>query len=84
MVHELKTWPEYFQLLVSGEKAFELRKNDRDFLPGQSLLLREYDKQTNKYTGRSLHFKITYVLHGAEAESLGLKKGYCIMGLVRV
>lgn len=81
MVHELKTWPEYFQLIASGKKPFELRKNDRGFLTGHELLLREYDKDTNEYTGRILHRKITYVLKGEEAEAFGLKKGFCIMGL---
>jgi hypothetical protein len=83
MIHELKTWPEYFQLMESGKKTFELRKNDRDFLPGHELLLKEYDNKSKQYTGRSLHFSITYVLQGLEAESFGLKKGYCIMGLKR-
>lgn len=81
MVHELKTWPEYFQLIASGKKPFELRKNDRGFLTGHALLLREYDKDTNIYTGRVLHRKITYVLKGEEAEAFGLKKGFCVMGL---
>jgi len=26
MVHELKTWIEYFQLMASEDKVFELRK----------------------------------------------------------
>jgi hypothetical protein len=81
MVHELKTWKEYFQLVVSGKKFFELRKNDRDFKTGDELLLKEYDKESQKYTGRKLHLRITYILEGTEAEDLGLKKGFCIMGL---
>ncbi len=84
MVHELKTWIEYFQLVECGVKPFELRKNDRDFLAGHELLLREYDKVTKKYTGRILHRKITYVLQGLEAETFGLKEGFCIMGLEKV
>jgi len=81
MVHELKTWPEYFQLMVNGEKPFELRKNDRDFKAGHSLFLREYDDSSKEYTGRTLNRKITYVLEGDEAETFGLKKGFCILGL---
>jgi len=79
--HELKTWIEYFQLIESGQKPFELRKNDRGFKSGHQLLLREYDQETNIYTGKILHRKITYVLKGEEAEAFGLKAGYCIMGL---
>lgn len=81
MVHELKTWREYFQLIASGEKTFELRKNDRDFKAGHELILHELDKDTNLYTGRKLFRRITYVLQGDEAEKFGLKKGYCIMSL---
>lgn len=81
MVHELKTWKEYFQPIASGDKPFELRKNDRGFLTGHQLLLREFDKDTNEYTGNILHCNITYVLQGKEAECFGLKKGFCIMGL---
>ena len=81
MVHELKTWVEYFELVENGTKSFELRKNDRNFLPGHDLLLREYDKNTEEYTGRTLKRKITYVLKGPGSEFFGLKKGYCIMSL---
>jgi hypothetical protein len=84
MIHELKTWTEYFQLVSDGIKPFELRKNDRDFRAGHELLLKEYDKNSKKYTGRKLHFKITYVLGGSKSEHFGLKEGYCIMGLERV
>ena len=84
MVHELKTWSKYFCLIKSGEKPFELRKNDRGFLAGHELLLREYNPHTQTYTGQTLHRKITCVLEGSEAEALGLKPGYCIMGLKEV
>lgn len=81
MIHELKTWIDYYTVVANGKKPFELRKNDRGFLAGHELLLREYDKEKEFYTGRRLHRRITYVLQGAEAEELGLRKGFCIMGL---
>jgi len=84
MVHELKTWNKYFELIASGQKPFELRKNDRDFLVGQELLLREYNPQTHTYTGRTLRRKITCVLQSEEGEDFGLKPGYCIMGLMEI
>jgi len=84
MVHKLKTWIEYFQIMERGDKPFDLRKNDRDFKAGHELLLREYDKESKKYTGRILRRKITYVLQGNEAELLGLKEGYCVMGLKKL
>ena len=84
MVHELKIGGDYFNLVKSGEKPFELRKNDRGFLAGHELLLREYNPHTQTYTGQTLRRKITYVLENNEAEEFGLKPGYCIMGLEEV
>lgn len=84
MVHELKTLGKYFNAMASGEKNFELRKNDRGFLPGHELLLREYNPHSKSYTGRTLRRKINYVLGGSEAEQFGLKPGYCILGLTEI
>lgn len=41
-VHFLKTWPGFFLALQKGEKTFELRKNDRDFVCGDVLNLKEF------------------------------------------
>lgn len=42
MIHELKTWPGFFSALKKGEKTFELRRNDRDFVKGDTLVLKEF------------------------------------------
>lgn len=42
MKHELKCWPEYFHALVLGAKPFEVRKNDRDFKRGDTLVIQEF------------------------------------------
>lgn len=31
MDHELKIYPKYFDAILSGEKTFEIRRNDRGF-----------------------------------------------------
>lgn len=41
MVHELKTWNEYFEAVFMGHKTFEVRKNDRDFKKGDTLILKD-------------------------------------------
>lgn len=37
--HELKTWPDFFDAIWNNEKHFELRKDDRGFQAGDTLLL---------------------------------------------
>ena len=76
--HELKTWPEYFNELLSGNKTFEVRKNDRDFKIGDILLLNEYDPENNKYTGRQTGFTISYILNGG---NFGIEKEFCVLGI---
>ena len=79
MIHELKVWTEYFDLILSGKKKFELRKNDRDFKTGDILFLRDYDPIKGLYTGRCTNKYITYVLN--DALNFGLIDGYVILSL---
>lgn len=75
-IHELKTWPEYFYDVYAGDKTFEVRQNDRDFSVGDTLILREYDPRTDKYSGRSIRCIVSYVLKNYPA----LQSGYVVMG----
>lgn len=56
-----KIWPEYFDLVVSGKKKFEIRLADFDITEGDTLLLEEWNPQTKEYTGRSIAKKVGYV-----------------------
>jgi len=75
-IHELKILPKYFKDVVDGYKNFELRKNDRNFQVGDSLLLKEFDN--GEYTGDSIQVVVTYILVGGE---YGLDKDYVILGI---
>lgn len=77
MIHELKTWPEYYEAVRSGKKNFEVRKNDRDFKVGDRLSLQEYDPINKRYTGRSIGFTVKYILDNPEY----VKEGYVILGM---
>lgn len=83
--HELKTWPEFFEDIVSGAKTFELRNDDRGFNVGDSLELREYDPRTETYTGRSTWRKVKHLLrHEPDkgcAATFGLAPGFVILSL---
>ena len=65
MKKEKKTAPVYFNRSWSGEKLFEVRKNDRHFQKGDSIMLMEWDGE--KYTGHQIFGVITYVLSGFNA-----------------
>lgn len=78
MIHELKTWNEYFEEVFMGHKTFEIRKNDRDFKKGDTLILKEWDNFRETFTGRKLARTVTYVFEGG---SFGLEKGFVVMAI---
>jgi len=41
MTHDIKILSEYFNAVADGSKPFEVRRNDRDYQVGDTLLLRE-------------------------------------------
>ena len=61
MYHSLKILPEYFEAKKKGVKAWEHRKNDRGFSFGDTLNLREWDSETEKYTGREMTVNVVYL-----------------------
>ena len=75
--HELKCWPAYFAAVRSGAKRFELRKNDRGFALGDQLAIREWDPDTQAYTGQVEERQITFLL---SEEDLGVIHGYVAIG----
>jgi len=77
--HELKCWPEFFRVILSGEKTFEVRKNDRDFMATDWLRLREWDHRRETYTGREVYARVPYLLDG---QWPGLAEGYVVMSII--
>ena len=57
-----KIWPEYFELVKSGKKKFELRLADFNVAEGDTIILEEWDPKTKNYTGRKIEEKVGYVL----------------------
>jgi ribosomal protein S17 len=57
-----KTWPEYFEKILNGEKKFELRLADFDIHEGDTLILEEYNPKTKKYTGRTIRKKAKQII----------------------
>lgn len=82
MQHQLKSWPEWFEAVHSGVKTFEVRVNDRGFAVGDRLWLREWNPESETYTGREVVRWVTYILD-SEADIIprGIEPGYVVMAL---
>jgi|GEM_PF-6112138 len=82
-VHILKTWPDLFESLTApleGRKTVELRFNDRDFQPGDILVLLEYGPETaheKQYTGRHCVRVVTHVF----SDTKFLKEGHAALSI---
>jgi uncharacterized protein YqfB (UPF0267 family) len=76
--HELKCHPKFMQRIASGEKTFEIRKNDRDYQVGDRLILREYDPEEG-WPDHGMYSTIvadvTYMTHAYQ------KDGYVVMAI---
>lgn len=77
LIHDLKILPEYFDLVQSREKTFEIRKNDRNYQIGDIVVLKEWDLIKQEYTGRTVSRVITYILD----DNTYLQNGYVALGI---
>lgn len=88
-VHELKVAAPYFDALLSGEKTFEVRRNDRGFQKGDQLRLWEYfDYKSHIDCGnpdctrkaREVTKTVTFVYSG-DPRFGGIEPGFVVLGL---
>lgn len=73
-IHELKIVEPYYSAVKSGVKTFEIRKNDRNFQVGDTVILRPWNSEQG-YHGESLRRKIEYIT------SFEQKKGYVVFSI---
>jgi len=59
---EKKALPQYFEKILSGEKNFELRLADWECKAGDVLVLREWNPESKKYTGRQVEKEVICVV----------------------
>lgn len=76
--HGLKIYQEYFEAVKDGRKKFEIRKNDRDYNVGDILVLLEYDKYYEAFTGEKITVEITYMTGFAQQD------GYVVLGIEEI
>lgn len=64
--HHLKILPQYFNDIRLGTKTFEIRKNDRNYKVGDTLVLKEYEDSA--FTGNIVRVIVTYITDYAQQE----------------
>lgn len=85
--HNLKLSIEFCDAVLSGEKTFEVRKNDRGFqtgdlirfIPTDGTSYRSSDGTVREHAKHEISghtYKITYILNG-----WGIKNGYVVLGI---
>lgn len=79
--HFLKTLPEYWDAVERGEKTFEVRRDDRGFQRGDTVVLVRLDRYANGALLESharLRFTIGWILTGGQ---FGIEPGYVVLSL---
>lgn len=88
VAHELKCWPRFFEAISAGMKRHDLRRSDdRVFTIGDRLRLREFDPESDSFTGRSQDVVVTYVTSADKPCALSnaaLNPDYCILSIAPV
>lgn len=75
--HELKTDGELFAAVALNTKRFEIRKDDRDFTVGETLVLRE-TRAALEYTGKVSRRVVTHIMRGP---CYGLVDGWALLSV---
>ena len=82
--HQLKSWSRFFRPIVAGERTHELRRNDRKYRVGDRILLREYDPNSQTYTGSFCEAVITSMTSQdvpCAVSDQGLNPDFCILSV---
>ena len=82
--HILKSWLQFFGAICEGKRTHELRRNDRNFNVGDILILREFDSQLERYTGRECKAEITSMTSFSQPCAVSgeaLNPNFCILSI---
>jgi hypothetical protein len=87
MEHRVKSWPSFFEATLAGVKTHDVRRmDDRDYQVGDTLRLMEFDPEKQRYTGRELSVRITYLTSAKLPCALSeacLHPDYCILSITK-
>lgn len=73
-LHDLKIHPKYYSAVKSGNKTFEIRKNDRDFKVGEEVCLSEFADGCFTHAPK-IYGRITYITDYEQ------KEGFVVMAI---
>ena len=79
--HELKCDAEPYRAIEEGRKPWEFRRDDRGFMVGDELILKEWIASESRFTGNEQFRAVGYILRGP---SYGIPEGFCVMTLEEV
>lgn len=79
--HNIKIRKEFADAIISGDKLFEIRENDRGYQKGDHIIFRAIDELglSTKHEINSTEYEITYVING-----WGLKNGFVVLGIKQI
>ena len=85
MIHKIKLQKEFADAVLSGDKCFEIRKNDRGYQKGDKVQFKVMDGiyeyylpyiENHKHPLSEKLYEITYVISG-----WGLENGFVVFGI---
>jgi hypothetical protein len=79
MKHTLKIEPKYAERIVSGEKKFEVRLNDRDYQKHDIIVLHPNYKAGDEPKYKCITADIEYIHSG-----YGLQENFVVLGLKNI
>ena len=79
---EKKVKHKYFEDIIDGRKRFEVRLADFECKPGDIIVLKEQDEETNEVTDREIECEVLYKLNTKDIEKFYSKEEIDKHGLV--
>ena len=81
MMHKIKLREDFADAVLSGDKSFEVRKNDRGYKVGDTVKFRVIDKISNTvdHPLNKKEYRITYVLN-----EWGIDEDYVVFAIKEI
>lgn len=73
-LHRIKSWPDSFRAIVSGEKPFDVRRFDRDYKVGDYVQIHQFDPTNDVFMGESVYRRISHM------ELVGERLTFVVLG----